>query len=238
MFIFKQVVYCNEECMQKGNEEGHSKECSILYSLINLPGTLSMNAMVMKWFFTDYSKFGLKQYCSRVKQLLNASIDSNNRGFENGKYKSDSFLTAYTLDYNENKILIDDLFFLNCLSVEMVNFVTLSGIEIPRRYLPTVGASFVHMLKILTFNFGRSYINSLRLYYQPNPNSQTITFLHTAFALYPSVCLFNHSCDPNVNMCGILNAKKKIYKAIQPISKGDQVIMNILTFISYNLAKN
>lgn len=218
--------------MQKAYEEGHSKECSILCSLIKLPGTLSMNATVLRWFFVDYSKFGLKKYCSRVKQLSNASVDSINRGFdENGKYKSDSFFTAYTLDYNENKISIDDLFFLNCISVEMVNFVTLSGIEIPRRYLPTVGASFVHMLKILSFNFGRSYINSLRLFYYPDNNIQSITFFHTAFGLYPSICLFNHSCDPNVDMCGILNARKKIYKAIQPIPKGDQVIMNILVFI-------
>lgn len=224
--------------MQKANEEGHSKECSILFSLLKLPGTLSMNLMALRWFLTDYSKFGLKQYCSRVKQLFNASIDSINRGFdENGKYISNSFFTAYTLNSNENKIAIDELFFLNCISVEMLNFVTLSGIEIPRRYLPTVGASFVHMLKILNFNFGRSNLNALRLYYPSITNSEILKFVHSAFGLYPSVCLFNHSCDPNVNMCGVFDTKKKIYKATQPIPKGDQVIINILAFISYNLIK-
>lgn len=214
--------------MQKASEEGHANECSILHSLMALPGIKFMNIFAMRWFLTDCSKLGLKQYCSKVKQLSNASIDPKNRGFdENGKYKSDSFLTAYTLDNNENKLSIDNLFFLNCISVEMVNILLLSGFEIDECYLTTVGVSFVHMLKILRFNFGKSFLNALRINCQHIPTPNGNQFINTAFGLYPTICLFNHSCDPNVNMSGLLSTKKKIYKAIQPIPKGDQVNMNI-----------
>lgn len=163
---------------------------------------------------------GLEKYCSMINSLSKKKIDPLTRGFdENGLYKSDNFLTAYTLDVSENKLSTDVVFFFNCVCVEITQYFILSGFNIPICYLPTVGASLVHMLKILDFNCWK--INNL---YRPNVSLLNNSFyLPTKLAFYPSICLFNHSCDANVMNSGCVSYKRRVLKAVQPILKGDQV---------------
>lgn len=177
----------------------------------------------MKWFVRECTKIGLEKYCSMINSLSKTKKDPLTRGFdENGFYKSDNFLTAYTLDVGENKLFMDVVFFFNCVCVEMTQYFMLSGFNIPKCYLPTVGASLVHMLKILDFNCWK--MNNL---YSPNVSLLNNSFYSpTKFAFYPSICLFNHSCDANVMNNGCVSDKKRVLKAIQPILKGDQVTIN------------
>ncbi|CAI6359834.1 unnamed protein product [Macrosiphum euphorbiae] len=44
-----------------------------------------------------------------------------------------------------------------------------------------------------------------------------------AIALYPSLALFNHSCDPNIQRSGKISTKTRVIKAIEPIPKGNQL---------------
>ncbi|XP_022163705.1 SET and MYND domain-containing protein 4-like [Myzus persicae] len=214
------VYYCNKDCMNKAKEDGHYLECPIMYFIKSTPGVTRMNELAMKWFLKDYLKMGLKKYCSIVDNFSKSKIDPQTRGFdETGQYKSDNFLTAYSLDSSESKLSIDILFFLNCIAVDMLHYLVLSGFKIPERYIGTVGASLVRILIVLDLNCRKLNINAPTLSFQ-GKSQLTLTI---ALTLYPTISLFNHSCDPNIKRSGELSSRIRVMKAIQPIPKGTQL---------------
>lgn len=149
--------------------------------------------------------------------MSKTKVNPKTVGFDkNGQFKSDNFLTAYSLRNCENKTSPDLLFFMHCIAVEIVEYLLLSGFKIPDRHVATVGASLVHMLKILDFNCQRI------LDFNPSVTFTDVSF-PIACSLYPSLSLFNHSCDPNVRHTGVLSEKTRVLRAVQPISKGTQV---------------
>ncbi|KAL5236447.1 hypothetical protein ACI65C_003857 [Semiaphis heraclei] len=214
------VYYCNKDCMNKANEDGHYLECPIMCFIKSTPGISRINELAMKWFLKDYLKMGLKKYCSLVDNFSKSKIDPQTRGFdETGQYKSDNFLTAYSLDSKENKLSIDVLFFFNCIAVDMLHYLMLSGLQIPECYIGTVGASLVHIIIVLDLNCRKLNIDAPTISFQ-GKRQLTLTI---ALTLYPTISLFNHSCDPNIERSGELSDRKRVMKAIQPIPKGTQL---------------
>uniref|UniRef100_A0A2S2NWJ6 SET and MYND domain-containing protein 4 n=1 Tax=Schizaphis graminum TaxID=13262 RepID=A0A2S2NWJ6_SCHGA len=214
------VYYCNKDCMDKADKEGHCFECSIMHFIKTTPGITRMNELAMKWFLKDYIKMGIKKYCLTVNNFSKSKIDPKTRGFdENGQYKSDNFLTAYSLDSGVDKLSIDVLFFFNCIAVNMLHYLILSGFKIPESCLGIVGASFVRILTVIDLNCRKLNINAPSLsFHQVSQLTLTI-----AFTLYPTISLFNHSCDPNIKRSGELTDRVRVMKAIQPIPKGTQL---------------
>jgi len=208
--------------MNKDYKDGHNVACPIIYFIKSTPGISRMNELAMKWFLKDYLKMGLKKYCSIVDKFSESKIDPMTRGFnEIGQYKSDNFLTAYSLDSKENKMPIEVLFFFNCIAVDMLHYLILSGFKIPERYLGSVGASLVRILTVLDLNCRKL-----------NINAPTVSFgidnkftLEIALTLYPTISLFNHSCDANIKRSGEITDRIRVMKAVQPIPKGTQVII-------------
>ncbi|CAH1738289.1 unnamed protein product [Aphis gossypii] len=220
------VYYCNKDCMDKADKDGHYLECPIMDFIKSTPGIPRMNELVMKWFLKDYLNMGLKNYCSAVDNFYQSKIDPKTRGFDdNGQYKSDNFLTAYSLDGAEDKLSIDVLFFFNCIAVDLLHYLTLNGFQIPKCDIGTVGASFVHILTVLDMNCRKLNFCAPKIAFQ-----KEIKFTLTiAMTLYPTICLFNHSCDPNVKRSGELSDRVRVMKATQPIPKGTQL------FCSYGI---
>jgi len=207
--------------MNKDYKDGHYLECPIMHFIKATPGITKINQLAMKWFLKAYIKMGLKKYCSIVDNFSESKIDPITRGFDEiGQYKSDNFLTAYSLDCNENKISIDVLFFFNCIAVDMLHYLILSGLKIPECYIGTVGASLVRILTVLDFSYRKLNLNEL----SPRRRDILLT-LSMALTLYPTISLFNHSCDANISPSGNLLGRIRVMKAIQPISKGTQVII-------------
>jgi len=208
--------------MDKDYKDGHHLECPIIYFIKSTPGNTRMNELAMKWFLIDYLKMGLKKYCSIVDNFSESKIDPMTRGFdETGQYKSDNFLTAYSLDNSENKMSIDVLFFFNCIAVDMLHYLILSGFKIPNLYMGSVGASLVHILTVLDLNCRKLNINSPSVSFRRD-RQLTLTI---ALTLYPTISLFNHSCDANIRRSGEISDRIRVMKAIQPIPKGTQVII-------------
>jgi len=211
--------------MNKDYEDGHHLVCPIICFIKSTPGISKINELALKWFLKDYLKMGPKKYCSIVDNFSESKTDPITRGFnEIGQYKSDNFLTAYSLDCSENKMPIDVLFFFNCIAVDMLHYLTLSGFEIPEQYMGSVGASLVRILTVLDLNARKLSINN------PYISYQELTFT-LAFTLYPTISLFNHSCDGNIKRSGVITNRIRVMKAVQPIPKGTQVIICIDDFI-------
>ncbi|CAI6361909.1 unnamed protein product [Macrosiphum euphorbiae] len=214
------VYYCNKDCMDNDYKDGHHLECPIIYFIRSTPGNTRMNELAMKWFLIDYLKMGLKKYCSIVNNFSESKVDPMTRGFDEiGQYKSDNFLTAYSLDNSENNISIDVLFFFNCIAVDMLHYLILSDFKIPNLYMGSVGASLVHILTILDLNCRKLNINAPSVSFR---RCRQLT-LTTALTLYPTISLFNHSCDPNIKRSGEISDRIRVMKAIQPIPKGTQL---------------
>jgi len=207
--------------MNKDYKDGHNLICPIIYFIRSAPGISKLNELALKWFLKDYLKMGAKKYCSIVDNFSESKIDPMTRGFDEiGQYKSDNFLTAYSLDSSENKMSIDVVFFFNCIAVDMLHYLILSGFKIPEQHMGSVGASLVRILTVLDFNCRKLNINS------PTVSFRQLTF-RLALTLYPTISLFNHSCDANIKRSGVITDRIGVMKAIQPIPKGTQVIICI-----------
>lgn len=221
------MYYCNEVCLKNAYQDGHNIECPIIFSIKEIPGNPTLNVLALKWFIKECSKMGVKKFCSLFNELDKASKTDKISGFdENGCFESSNFLTAYSMQNFVNITPLDTSFFFHCVAAEILEYLILGGFEIRECDVDTAGASIVHMLCILDSNCRKLFVN--------NPSIAFTMFKDLTFpigyALYPSLGLFNHSCDPNVKCSGLLSDKTRVLKAIQPIPKGSQVNIVFLYF--------
>jgi len=209
--------------MNKDDKDGHHLECPIICFIRTIPGISKINELAMKWFLKDYLKMGLKKYCSIVNNynFSESKIDPMTRGFDEiGQYKSDNFLTSYSLDISVNKRSIDVLFFFNCIAAHMLHYLMYSGFRLPECYIGTVGASLVQILTVLDSSYRKLNLDPLSYRRRDILLSRSM-----ALTLYPTISLFNHSCDANISPSGNMFDRIRVMKAIQPIPKGTQVII-------------
>ncbi|XP_050436187.1 SET and MYND domain-containing protein 4-like [Adelges cooleyi] len=220
------AVYCDDSCMQKGFNEGHSFECQILRKVVSIPGIPKINRFALKWFLKEYTKLGIDQYCLTVHSFFTTSIDLLVRGFDsNGFFLSKNFCAAFSMETNEDKMSMDVKLFFNCIAVEILNYLILNGFQIHDHQKAIVGASLVHMLSILDLNCLKSSACSYSIPTLIEDDCRP--FL--ASTMYPSLSLFNHSCDNNVSHSGTLQSTRRVFRALQPIPKGKQL------FVSYGV---
>lgn len=146
------------------------------------------------------------------------TTDPMMRGFNNiGKYLSDQFCSVYTLEGNETKRSVSDLFSRHCHAAVMVSIMILAGLQIPNHQLGTVGESLVHIICAVSSNaHGITQPSDCETHLDDR-------FIPVASLLMPVLSLLNHHCDPNVvrhNYNGTI-----VLTAIQPIFKDSQVII-------------
>ncbi|XP_026809754.1 SET and MYND domain-containing protein 4-like [Rhopalosiphum maidis] len=215
------VIYCNETCRIQSYESGHKYECSIFSTFNNWPSMDHMEHLSLNIFLKSVCNLGLDKYIATVHTLNAETTDPMMRGFNNGKYLSDQFYSVYTLEGNETKRTVSDLFLRHCYAAVMVSIMKLAGLQIPDHHLGTVGQSLVHIICAVASN-----AHGIT---QP-PNRKTWSLVHinqfmpVASLLMPVLSLLNHHCDPNVvrhNYNGTI-----VLTAIQPISKDSQLFDN------------
>jgi len=223
IYIVQQVIYCDETCRTKSYERGHKYECSIFSTFSDWPGMDHMEHLTLDIFLKSVCKLGLDEYIATVCALNADTTDPMMRGFNNsGKYLSNQFCSVYTLEGNESKRSVTDLFSRHCHAAVMVSLIELAGLQISNHQLGTVGESLVHILCAVSSNAHgitrpSDYESQLRLDLIPDKR-----YVPVASLLMPVLSLLNHHCDPNVvrhNYNGTI-----VLTAIQPISKDSQVI--------------
>lgn len=185
-------------------------------------------------FLKSAYKLGLDKYVATVRALNADTTDPMMRGFNaDGKYLSDQFNSVYTLEGNEAKRTISDLFVRYCSAATMVSFFKLAGIEIPDHQLGIVGESLVHIMCVVSSNAHQieQKVDSCNAF---SIGKMTNTSL-IGNVLMPVLSLLNHHCDPNVvrhNYNGTL-----VLRAIKPINKDSQVIYNNHLHITFLIKK-
>lgn len=218
-----QVIYCNEICREKSYVNGHKYECSMFSTFINWPSMGHMEHLSLYIFLKSVCNLGLEKYIATVCALNAETTDPMMRGFNNGKYLSDQFCSVYTLEGNETKRTVSDLFLRHCYAAVMVSIMTIAGLQIPNHQLGTVGESLVHIICAVSSN-------AHGITQPPNRKTWSLDlvndnrFMPVASLLMPVLSLLNHHCDPNVvrhNYNGTI-----VLTAIQPISKDSQLFDN------------
>lgn len=219
MYLFKQAYYCNELCLKNAFEDGHDVVCPILHAIKKIPGNSYLNQLVLKWFVKECSKVDVQTFCSLLSKTFNETTTSVNK---NKLFMSEDFLNAFSL--NTGGTFLNDVFYFYCMAVEIIEYLILSGFNVPKCYKATAGASIAQMLNVLESNCRRLFVY--------NPSMDFITrkdmSYPIAYALYPSIGLFNHSCDANVKPSGLISDKMRVLKAIRPIPKGSEVTIVFL----------
>lgn len=215
-----QVLYCDENCRTKSIMGSHKYECRMLAALGDWPGLDYMKHLSLIIFLTSIAKLGMDKYVDAVRALNTDSTDPIMRGFNaHGKYLSCEFCSAYTLEGNEKKKKVSDLFLRHCYASVMVSFLTMVGLKIPDHQLGTVGESLVHIMCVVASNAHGITQSPQRKTWELVDQKD---FMPVASLLMPVLSLLNHHCDPNVvrhNYNGTI-----VLRAIQPISKNSQVI--------------
>jgi len=224
MYIVQQVIYCNESCRKKSYDSGHKYECLMFSTFKSWPGMDHMEHLSLYIFLKSICKLGFDEYIATVCALNTGTTDPMMRGFNNnGKYLSDQFCSVYTLEGNESKRTVSDLFSRHCYAAVMVSIMTLAGLQIPNHQLGTVGESLVHIICVVSSN-AHGITQPLNCETQLKKSlAVDKRFIPVASLLMPVLSLINHHCDPNVvrhNYNGTI-----VLTAIQPISKNSQVII-------------
>ncbi|CAI6352682.1 unnamed protein product [Macrosiphum euphorbiae] len=126
------AIYCDETCRIKSYKSGHKYEC-LLFSTFNYwPGMDHMEHLSLNIFLKSVCELGLDKYVATVCALNADTTDPMMRGFNNiGKYLSDQFCSVYTLEGNETKRSVSDLFSRHCHAAVMVSIMILAGLQIP-----------------------------------------------------------------------------------------------------------
>jgi len=185
-----------------------------------------MEHLSLNIFLKSVCELGLDEYIATVCALNADATDPMMRGFNSfGKYLSDQFCSVYTLEGNETKRSVSDLFSRHCHAAVMVSIIILAGLQIPHHQLGTVGESLVHIICAVSSNAHgitqpSDCETQLKLSLGLGIDNR---FIPVASLLMPVLSLLNHHCDPNVvrhNYNGTI-----VLTAIQPISKDSQVII-------------
>lgn len=228
------MFYCDENCRLKSYESGHKYECILWDTFYTFPGMRHMEHLSLNIFLTTICKLGLDEYVSAVSSLSSKNTDPITRGFNNdGRYLSDLFCSAYTLEGNEGKRSVTDLFMRHCYAAVLVSLVMLTDIQIPEHQLGIIGESLVHILCVVVSN-GHEITQPLKrkTWNLDGLNQRLPPCLPVADLLLPVLSLLNHHCDPNVVRHNYDNGIV-VLRAIQPITMNSQVIKTLFLTLTF-----
>ncbi|KAK6191540.1 hypothetical protein SNE40_003204 [Patella caerulea] len=215
------IIFCSEECQIEGWKLYHFAECKVLQTMHNTElglGHLALR-MVLKAGLQNILQ-NSKKYPEKIKS------DVLRMGFnKDGIYSSDDYDAVYTLVKHSEKRTLGDLFKRTVMAIFLVKCLEKSLTAQPlasKSHLPEkciIGSHILRHIQMLPCNAHE--VSELDYRQFDLPNSQTVEI---GPAIYATLSLINHSCDPNVvrhsygNNCAV--------RAIRNIPKGTEIFDN------------
>lgn len=195
------VVFCSLICEQKANSTYHRYECRVqpivFQSGASINCSMAMRIISQKphGFFQQKKKLlkdFLKDSCKKVP--IKSQI-----------YRSDDYITAFFLCRNENLRMKEELVHFSVMAIFLLRLLKFSGYfganakdEVLTEEETFIASLILRHLQILQFNSHE--ISELR-----NTAETIIDEIHISYksecigaGLYPTLALFNHSCDPSI----------------------------------------
>uniref|UniRef100_A0A9I3CJN3 MYND-type domain-containing protein n=1 Tax=Anopheles culicifacies TaxID=139723 RepID=A0A9I3CJN3_9DIPT len=175
------VVFCSDECESKANATYHRYECGFLHILWGSGASITCH-MALR-MITQKSEEYFMKLKPELAGLTNEQID---------KLPFDDYRKVYKLVTHESMRSPED-FFQRTLMATLLNVcLTLGGYGSCPEEQNFIGGLLVHNLQLLQFN---AHEVSEMIRETPDDIGKS-TFI--GGGLYPTLALFNHSCDPGV----------------------------------------
>uniref|UniRef100_A0A182T3J0 MYND-type domain-containing protein n=1 Tax=Anopheles maculatus TaxID=74869 RepID=A0A182T3J0_9DIPT len=175
------VVFCSDECEAKANATYHRYECGFLPILWGSGASITCH-MALRMITQKSEEYFLKLK-PELAGLTNEQID---------KLPVDDYRKVYKLVTHESTRSPED-FFQRTLMATLLNVcLTLGGYGNCLQEQNYIGGLLVHNLQLLQFN---AHEVSEMIRETPDDIGKS-TFI--GGGLYPTLALFNHSCDPGV----------------------------------------
>ncbi|KAI5633459.1 SET domain-containing protein [Phthorimaea operculella] len=227
------VIFCSEKCLDTALKTYHGYECPILPVLWK--SGCSITCLIALRMITQYKK----DYFTNIAKDLEEK--------PTGPYKTEDYKNIFHLVSHEEKRTKQDLLHRSEMAAFLVKLLEISGyfegkprdkpvsldelksMGIDEKYSEDValfGGILLKNLQILQFNAHEVF--ELQCPKPKKANQNIIKHdgksVFIAGAVFPTLALFNHSCDPGVvrYFCG----PYVVVKAIKNIKKGEEVAEN------------
>lgn len=218
------VVYCSLKCQEASWETSHSLECSILPLVTELESDIAQLSlrMVVKATFKYLKEFKEKYGNSNEQETEVENTCS--LGFnEDGVYDSHDYWAVYNLVNHTFDRKFPDLFrrtvmavyLLKCL--EKTEYFPADDEECSQTDHIEVGSHILRHLQMLPCN-----AHEVTEFLIEPGEMLTSNSIGIGSAIYATLSLFNHSCDPNVVRHSY--GDKCVVRAIHNIKKGDEIV--------------
>lgn len=208
------VAFCTVTCQQEALSSHHSVECGVL-PLLWASGASVTCLMALR----IVSQHGLQYFLDRKHKLKQVPK----------VYRGSDYISVYNLVRHEDKRTADDLFHRADMAVFLLRCLQVAGFF--REQLSEtggelteeetfIGGLLLRHLQLLQFNAHE--MAELQLEKNGNLNSGRSVFL--GGGVFPTLALFNHSCDPGVVRYFLGTCV--VVRAIKNINSGEMVAEN------------
>jgi SET domain. len=214
-------MYCSEDCRSSSWNDNHFIDCSLLPTLQRLDITevsfLVMKLIIMMCKNKDFNN---------ILASLKAEENLQNRDLNNKNLNSSDYSTIYWMECHTEKRDFCNLLkrsvtaacILHCIET-MTDFF--SGHDVSQFKYMLGGLLLRHLQNLTCSAFGvkemvksNAEIDEL-LNWEPG---------HIGAAVYVTLCLINHSCNPNASQTFVNGDSAKLY-ALRPVAAGEQVTL-------------
>ncbi|KAH0820334.1 hypothetical protein GEV33_002458 [Tenebrio molitor] len=221
------VVFCSLNCERQANSTYHKFECNTQPILFRSGGSINCS-MAMRMISQKPHGFFLQ----KKKQLKDFLKDSCKKvPIKSQIYRSDDYLTAFFLCRNEHLRKKGELVHYSVMAIYLLRLLKFAGYfgsavkdDVLTEEETFIASLILLHLQILQFNSHE--ISEIR-----NTEESVVEGIQTFYkseyigaGLYPTLALFNHSCDPSIVRYNVGN--RMIVRTIKPITAGDIIYEN------------
>ncbi|XP_030752090.1 SET and MYND domain-containing protein DDB_G0284059-like isoform X1 [Sitophilus oryzae] len=222
------IIFCSTHCSRMATKTFHGIECG--YQKVLFKNGASVNCLMALRIITQKP---LKFFLDKRNKLKDYMKDSCKKNVVRKKvYRSDDYDNLFFLCRNETLRIKEELVHYASIAISLVNILKLSGYfgdkkqDVLSEDEIFIGALILRHLQILQFN-AHELSELQNCNDDVNNNDIFVTGYENAAigaGVYPTLAMFNHSCDPSVIRYNIRN--KMIVKAIKPIKADDIIYEN------------
>ncbi|KAJ8951452.1 hypothetical protein NQ318_006883 [Aromia moschata] len=222
------VVFCCTNCERLANKSFHKFECPIQQSLFASGASINCSMALRIISQKPFSYFRDKH--NKLRDYMKDNCKKNVT--KKKVYRFDDYDNVFFLCRNENMRTKEDLVQYSCMAIyllRLLKFGKYFPFETKDKVLTDdelfISALILRHLQLLQFNAHE--ISELKNTTPTSLVKGLLTNYENATigaGLYPTLALFNHSCDPSIVRYNIKN--KMVVRTIKPIKAGDIVYEN------------
>jgi len=217
------VMFCSVKCRTAALSTYHKYECKVIdlllssgMSIICFLALRTVTQRGLQWFKDNKEMFDLKKH-----DKTSGQSKEQKEVYESGDYKNYFNLVSHHDERKTNDMFhraMFSVFLLRCLQTQ--GFFTQPPQELASDDEILIGTVLFHFLEVLQFNAHE--VAQFEMVTKTSQEGAKSAFIGAA--VYPTLALFNHSCDPSIVRYYVEDYV--VVQAIKNIFKGEEICEN------------